>query len=123
MRFVRDRWTGRLVLKGILHPADVGLARRMGADGVILSSAGGRQLDYAVSPLRVLPSASAEAGDMPLMLDSGVRRGTDVLKTFGLGAKFVFSGSRSTTPRPSAARPVSSTRSTCFVPSCAPVWA
>ncbi|WP_138466187.1 alpha-hydroxy acid oxidase [Poseidonocella sp. HB161398] len=89
---VRARWKGRLVLKGLLHPGDVALAREAGCDAVVLSSHGGRQLDYAISPLRVLAAAKAVSGGMPLMLDSGIRRGTDILKAFGLGADFVFLG-------------------------------
>ncbi|WP_172329424.1 alpha-hydroxy acid oxidase [Mangrovicoccus sp. HB161399] len=92
VKTIRERWQGRLVLKGVLHPADVALARGAGLDGVVLSSHGGRQLDYAVSPLRVLAAAKAVSGEMPLMLDSGIRRGTDILKAFGLGASFVFIG-------------------------------
>ena len=89
---VRAQWKGRLVLKGILSPADTRIAREMGVDGVIVSNHGGRQLDGAVSPLRVLPSMAAEAGNMTLMMDSGIRRGTDVLKALALGAKFVWVG-------------------------------
>jgi L-lactate dehydrogenase (cytochrome) len=92
VRSVRARWRGRLVIKGLLHPADVALARQAGADGVILSNHGGRQLDGAVSPLRALPAALAEAGGMDIMIDSGFRRGTDILKALGLGARFVFVG-------------------------------
>ncbi len=92
VRFVRSRWKGRLVIKGLLHAADVTIAREMGADGVILSNHGGRQLDGAVSPMRALPAALDQAGGMAIMIDSGFRRGTDILKAFGLGARFVFIG-------------------------------
>jgi len=92
VRLVRSRFRGRLVLKGLLHPADVALAREAGADGVILSNHGGRQLDGAVSPMRALPAAVAHAGSMAVMIDSGFRRGTDILKAIGLGANFVFIG-------------------------------
>ncbi len=92
VRLVRSRFRGRLILKGLLHPADVTLAREAGADGVILSNHGGRQLDGAVSPMRVLPAAVAQAGSMAVMIDSGFRRGTDILKAIGLGASFVFVG-------------------------------
>lgn len=92
VRLVRSRFRGRLVLKGLLHPADVALAREAGADGVILSNHGGRQLDGAVSPMRALPAAVAHAGSMAVMIDSGFRRGTDILKAVGLGASFVFVG-------------------------------
>ena len=58
----------------------------------MVSNHGGRQLDGAVSPLRVLPAVVAEAGDMTVMMDGGIRRGTDVLKALALGAHFVFVG-------------------------------
>ncbi|WP_375461770.1 alpha-hydroxy acid oxidase [uncultured Enterovirga sp.] len=89
---IRRRWKGNLVLKGILSPADARLAREHGVDGIIVSNHGGRQLDYAVSPLRVLSEIAADAGPMTVMLDGGIRRGTDVLKALALGAKFVFLG-------------------------------
>ena len=92
LRRIRAMWKGRLILKGILHPGDVRLAREVGCEGVIVSNHGGRQLDGAVSPLRVLGACVAEAGDMVVMMDSGIRRGTDVLKALALGAKFVWVG-------------------------------
>jgi len=92
VRLVRSQWRGRLVIKGLLHPRDVAIARDLGADGVILSNHGGRQLDGALSPMRALPAAVQVAGDMAVMIDSGFRRGTDVLKAMGLGAQFVFIG-------------------------------
>ena len=92
VRLVRSQWGGRLVIKGLLHPRDVAIARELGADGVVLSNHGGRQLDGALSPMRALPAALQVAGDMAVMIDSGFRRGTDVLKALGLGARFVFIG-------------------------------
>ena len=92
MRRIRDQWRGRLVLKGILHPRDAQRARDAGMDGVILSNHGGRQLDGAVSPLRAIEAARLAVGDLPLMVDSGFRRGSDVLKALALGADFVFVG-------------------------------
>jgi L-lactate dehydrogenase (cytochrome) len=89
---IRQRWRGKLVLKGILDPADARRARELGIDGVIVSNHGGRQLDGAVASLRVLPGIVAEAGAMTVMLDGGVRRGTHVLKALALGASFVFIG-------------------------------
>ncbi|AMD47713.1 alpha-hydroxy-acid oxidizing enzyme [Bordetella holmesii] len=89
---IRARWQGQLIIKGIMHPADAALAREHGADGIIVSNHGGRQLDGAVSPLRVLPQVARAAGDMVVMMDSGIRRGTDVLKALALGAHFVFVG-------------------------------
>jgi L-lactate dehydrogenase (cytochrome) len=91
-RLIRRLWKGRLVIKGILDKADAVTARDAGADGVIVSNHGGRQLDGAVSALRVLPGIAAACSDIPVMIDGGVRRGTDVLKALALGAKFVFVG-------------------------------
>ncbi len=93
MARIRSQWQGCLVLKGILHPADALMAKQHGMDGVIVSNHGGRQLDGAVSPLRMLPSIRAAVGDeFAVMVDSGFRRGTDVLKALALGADFVFIG-------------------------------
>lgn len=90
---IRRRWQGPLVIKGILHKDDAVKARDHGADGIILSNHGGRQLDGAVSPLRVLPGVVDALGpDFPVMIDSGFRRGNDVLLALALGAKFVFVG-------------------------------
>lgn len=89
---IRAQWQGRFVLKGVLHPLDALRARDHGLDGVILSNHGGRQLDGAVSPLRVLQAARAAVGSLPIMVDSGFRRGSDVLKALALGADFVFVG-------------------------------
>ena len=89
---IRRQWKGRLVVKGILHAEDARLARDAGADGIIVSNHGGRQLDGAVSALRALPGIVAMCPDIPVMMDGGVRRGTDVLKALALGAKFVFVG-------------------------------
>jgi L-lactate dehydrogenase (cytochrome) len=89
---IRRLWKGTLVVKGILDPDDARMAREAGADGIIVSNHGGRQLDGAVSPLRMLPAVVAACPGIPVMLDGGVRRGTDVLKALALGAKFVFVG-------------------------------
>ncbi|HWB48268.1 MAG TPA: alpha-hydroxy acid oxidase [Stellaceae bacterium] len=92
VRIMRDRWQGPFVVKGVLSCDDVALARKIGVDGVILSNHGGRQLDHAVSPLDILAAAIAAAGDMTVMIDSGFRRGTDVIKALALGARAVFVG-------------------------------
>jgi len=89
---IRQLWKGRLVIKGILNVDDARLARDAGADGIIVSNHGGRQLDGAVAPLQVLPGIAAACSDLPVMLDGGVRRGTDVLKALALGARMVFVG-------------------------------
>ncbi|HTQ00720.1 MAG TPA: alpha-hydroxy acid oxidase [Casimicrobiaceae bacterium] len=87
---IRRRWTGKLVIKGIVHPGDAQIARERGADAIVASNHGGRQLDGTVSPLRVLPLIVDAARDMPVIYDGGIRRGTDVLKALALGARFVF---------------------------------
>jgi L-lactate dehydrogenase (cytochrome) len=92
LELMRRLWKGRLVVKGILAKEDARIARESGADGVIVSNHGGRQLDGAVAPLRVLPGIVEQAGNMTVMMDSGIRRGTDVLKALALGAQFVFVG-------------------------------
>ncbi len=92
VELMRRLWKGKLVIKGILDPQDAARARDAGVDGVMVSNHGGRQLDGAVSPLRVLPAVKANAGNMAVMMDSGIRRGTDVLKALALGADFVFVG-------------------------------
>jgi L-lactate dehydrogenase (cytochrome) len=92
LRRVRDAWPGRLVIKGILDVRDARLAIEHGADGLIVSNHGGRQLDGTVSPLRVLPGIVKACPEVPVMIDSGFRRGTDVLKALALGAAFVFVG-------------------------------
>jgi len=89
---IRDVWKGNLVLKGILSPEDAALAKKTGADGLIVSNHGGRQLDGAVSALRVLASVVREAGGMTVMMDGGIRRGSDVIKALALGASCVFVG-------------------------------
>ncbi|GEO14390.1 alpha-hydroxy acid oxidase [Microvirga aerophila] len=93
LELIRERWKGRLVVKGIMAKEDACIARDSGVDGIVVSNHGGRQLDGAVSPLRVLRGiAEALAGTIPIMMDGGVRRGSDVLKAIALGAAFVFVG-------------------------------
>jgi L-lactate dehydrogenase (cytochrome) len=89
---IRRQWNGNLVVKGIVHEADARIARESGADGVIVSNHGGRQLDGTVSGLRVLPAIAAAKGSMTVMFDGGIRRGTDVLKALALGADFTWVG-------------------------------
>ena len=89
---MRERWKGPLVLKGVLSVDDAAKARDYGCDGVIISNHGGRQLDQAVSPIEILPRIAEKVQNITLMIDSGFRRGTDVLKALALGARFVFVG-------------------------------
>jgi L-lactate dehydrogenase (cytochrome)/(S)-mandelate dehydrogenase len=89
----RRLWQGPLIVKGILHPDDAVRAAELGADGVIVSNHGGRQLDRAPATVTVFPAVKAAVGDrIPLMLDSGVRRGADIIVGLCLGAAFVFVG-------------------------------
>jgi L-lactate dehydrogenase (cytochrome) len=92
VELMRKIWKGNLVLKGVLSRHDVRIARESGVNGIMVSNHGGRQLDGTVAPFRALPGARAEAGNMAIMMDSGIRRGTDVLKALAMGADFVFVG-------------------------------
>jgi L-lactate dehydrogenase (cytochrome) len=92
LRMLRQRWPGELVVKGVLDARDARQAVAEGADGIIVSNHGGRQLDGAVAPLRVLPRIVEACPEVPVMIDSGIRRGSDVLKALALGARFVFVG-------------------------------
>lgn len=93
MRWLRDHWQGKLVVKGIVHPRDAQMAVRCGMDGIIVSNHGGRQLDGAMAPLTALPAIrDSVPDDFAVMLDGGIRRGTDVLKAVALGANMVFIG-------------------------------
>lgn len=80
-------------LKGILHPDDAQLALQAGIDGIIISNHGARQLDTAIPPILVLPQiAEALAGQIPIIIDGGIRRGTDVFKAIALGASAILLG-------------------------------
>ena len=92
VRLIRRLWQGPFVVKGILSPEDARTARHCGVDGIVVSNHGGRQLDKAVTPLMMLRDIVAEAGDMKVIVDSGFRRGTDVLTALALGADFVLIG-------------------------------
>ena len=84
---------GKLILKGILDPEDAERALQVGADALIVSNHGGRQLDGALSSIAALPSIVRTVGNrMEIFLDDGVRSGQDVLKAVALGARAVFIG-------------------------------
>ena len=92
VKLIRRRWKGPLLIKGILSVTDARTAKEHGCDGIMVSNHGGRQLDGAVAPLRALPQIAEAVRGMTVILDGGVRRGTDVLKALALGADFVFVG-------------------------------
>nr|HIL74092.1 alpha-hydroxy-acid oxidizing protein [Rhodospirillales bacterium] len=90
---IRDSWGGTFVIKGILSPKSAQAAMRIGADGIIVSNHGGRQLDSAPSSIETLPRiVKAVEPRLTIMLDSGIRCGTDIIKAFASGASFTFSG-------------------------------
>ncbi|HQZ11516.1 MAG TPA: alpha-hydroxy acid oxidase [Devosia sp.] len=91
--WIRDRFGGPVIVKGVLDPRDAQLALDNGADGIIVSNHGGRQLDGAPSTIRVLPEIVDAVGHKTeVLMDSGIRSGQDVLKALALGAKGVFIG-------------------------------
>lgn len=89
---MRQSWKGNFIVKGVLRWQDAVKARDMGVDGLIVSNHGGRQIDGAISPIDVLPEIVRAVPDMTIMMDSGIRRGSDVLKALALGARCVFLG-------------------------------
>jgi L-lactate dehydrogenase (cytochrome) len=90
---IKDRWGGKLILKGILDAEDAELAVQSGADALVVSNHGGRQLDGAPSSISALaPIARAVGGRIEVLMDGGIRSGQDVLKALALGAKGVFIG-------------------------------
>ncbi|HET6307181.1 MAG TPA: alpha-hydroxy acid oxidase [Rhodopila sp.] len=90
---IRRAWPGKLLLKGVMHPDDARIATGVGVDGLIVSNHGARQLDMMPSPLEVLPLIRSAVGpDVPLLLDSGVRRGSDIVAALCMGADFVLTG-------------------------------
>ena len=93
MRRIRSMWQGPMVIKGLMHPDDAREAARIGVNGLVVSNHGGRQLDAAPSPLEVLPAIRAAVGkQLELLLDSGVRRGSDVVIARCLGARATIFG-------------------------------
>ncbi len=93
LKALRDIWPGKLLVKGLLHPDDAAKSVELGADGVIVSNHGGRNCDAAPAPIEVLPEIVKAVGDRTtIVFDSGIRRGSDVVKALALGAKMVLIG-------------------------------
>jgi isopentenyl diphosphate isomerase/L-lactate dehydrogenase-like FMN-dependent dehydrogenase len=93
LKHLRDMWDGTLIVKGILHPDDAREAARCGADGIVVSNHGGRVLDNAPASIDALPAIADAVGDrMTILLDSGIRRGSDVVKALAMGAHAVMIG-------------------------------
>jgi L-lactate dehydrogenase (cytochrome) len=93
LKRIRAAWSGTMVLKGVQHVGDAEAALALGADGIIVSNHGGRQLDAAPAPIDSLPAiADAVGGRLTVMMDSGVRSGLDVAKAIVRGARFCFAG-------------------------------
>lgn len=89
---VRRWWPGRLLVKGLLHPEDARQAVRLGADGIVVSNHGARQLDASPAPLAMLPAIRSAVPDTALLIDGGVRRGSDIVVAMCLGARFALCG-------------------------------
>jgi isopentenyl diphosphate isomerase/L-lactate dehydrogenase-like FMN-dependent dehydrogenase len=93
LKVLRDMWPGTLILKGIAHPQDAVMAAEHGCDAVVVSNHGGRNLDGSMAPLEALPGVvEAIKGRIPVIVDSGFRRGSDVVKALALGASAVLIG-------------------------------
>ncbi|MDE1474830.1 FMN-dependent L-lactate dehydrogenase LldD [Xenorhabdus bovienii] len=93
LEWIRDFWKGPMILKGILDPEDAKDAVRFGADGIVVSNHGGRQLDGVLSTARALPAiADAVKNDITILTDSGIRTGLDVVRMLALGADSVLLG-------------------------------
>jgi L-lactate dehydrogenase (cytochrome) len=91
--WIRDQWKGPLIIKGVLDPEDAKAAADIGADGIVVSNHGGRQLDGVLSSARALPAIAEAVGDrLTVLADSGVRSGLDVVRMLALGAKGVLLG-------------------------------
>jgi len=91
--WIRDQWKGPLIIKGVLDPEDAKAAADIGADGIVVSNHGGRQLDGVLSSARALPDIAEAVGDrLTVLADSGVRSGLDVVRMLALGAKGVLLG-------------------------------
>ncbi len=93
VEWIRERWGGKLILKGVLDTEDAAMAAKTGADAIIVSNHGGRQLDGALSSISMLPKIVDEVGgEIEIHMDGGIRSGQDILKARALGAQGTFIG-------------------------------
>jgi L-lactate dehydrogenase (cytochrome)/(S)-mandelate dehydrogenase len=93
LEWIREQWPGSVYVKGLLDPRDAERAVAIGCEGVVVSNHGGRQLDHALASLEALPAIVDAVGERAeVLLDGGVRRGTDVVKALALGARAVLIG-------------------------------
>lgn len=92
LSWLRERTSLPILLKGVLHPKDARRAVKAGIDGIIVSNHGGRQVDGAIATLDALPAIVEQAGELPVLIDSGVRTGADAVKALALGARAVLLG-------------------------------
>jgi (S)-mandelate dehydrogenase len=93
LRAIRDAWPGPLIVKGMVRPDDAQRAAQMGCDAIVVSNHGGRQLDGGIATLDALPAVVAAVnGKIPVLLDGGIRRGSDIVKALALGAQAVLVG-------------------------------
>ena len=94
MAWIKDKWGGKIIIKGIMEPEDAHLAVKSGADALIVSNHGGRQLDGALPSIEALPAIVDAVGkdNIEIYLDSGVRSGQDVIRSVAMGARGVFIG-------------------------------
>jgi len=93
LKWIREQWDGPIVMKGVMTADDARRSVDVGAQGIVISTHAGRQLDGVAGPLRVLPGIVEAVGDkIEVLFDGGIRRGSDVVKAIGLGAKAVLLG-------------------------------
>ena len=93
LKRIRDTWKDKLIIKGVMNPNDAIKIRKEGADAIQVSNHGGRQLDSAIAAINALPAIRKTVGkDFPLIFDSGIRSGSDILRALALGADFVMLG-------------------------------
>src|SRR5210317_355704 len=123
LKFFREAWDGPLIIKGIMEADDARRCVELGADAIVVSNHGGRQLDGARSSISALPEiVDAVGSDIEVHFDGGIRSGQDVLKAICLGAHSTTSGVPSSTVSVPVARPASARRSISFIASSIPPW-